>query len=154
RFFAPPTGPLIPAHAEADARPVATAGHLISGYPGSAAPVAGSSVLPGGENTKGRGRETVVCGVGVVHLDSDDRAAPFNYVDRLTGTAQSNWRRALINSDDYREHAAGLLLLSMGWEPDPLTGRPTRSHEAVLARDELVQLAAGLNDLPVYAMAV
>jgi len=31
---------------------------------------------------------------------------------------------------------------------------PTPTHDAVLARDEFVQLAAGLDDLPVYAMAV
>jgi hypothetical protein len=54
----------------------------------------------------------------------------------------------MLNSDDYHERAAGLLLQSTGWDFDPISGMPTRSHDAELARDELVQLAAGLNDLP------
>jgi hypothetical protein len=99
-------------------------------------------------------RETMVCGVGMVQLDPKDKAAPFNYVDRLTRIAQSHWRRSLLNSDDYHERAAGLLLQSTGWDYDPVTGMPTPNHDAELARDELVQLAAGLNDLPIYAMAI
>jgi hypothetical protein len=89
-----------------------------------------------------------------VQLDSKDKAAPFNYVDRLTGIAQSRWLRSLIDSDDYHERAAGLLLQSRGWDYDSITGMPTRTHDAELARDELVQLAVGLNDLPVYVMAI
>jgi hypothetical protein len=136
---APPKAPSIPGHPRAAARPVAGAGHR--------------TVL-GGESAKAGGRETVVCGVGTVRLDGNDRVAPFNYVDRVTGAARSRWRRTLINSDDYHERAAGLLLLNTGWDYDSITGMPTRTHDAVLARDELVQLAAGLTDLPVYAMAV
>jgi hypothetical protein len=115
---------------------------------------AGARRVPAGDNKEIADRETVVCGVGAVQLDSKDKAAPFNYVDRLTGIAQSQWRRSLINSDDYHERAAGLLLQSTGWDYDPVTGMPTRTHDAGLARDELVQLAVGLNDLPVYAMAI
>jgi hypothetical protein len=115
---------------------------------------AGARRLPAGDNKEIADRETVVCGVGAVQLDPKDKAAPFNYVDRLTGIAQSKWRRSLINSDDYHERAAGLLLQSTGWDYDPITGMPTRTHDAGLARDELVQLAVGLNDLPVYAMAI
>jgi hypothetical protein len=89
-----------------------------------------------------------------VRLDSKDKAAPFDYVDRLTAIAQSQWRRSLINSDDYHERAAGLFLQSTGWDYDPITGMPTRTHDGELARDELVQLALGLNDFPVYAMAI
>jgi hypothetical protein len=96
----------------------------------------------------------VVCGIGTVQLDSEDKAAPFNYVERLTRAAQSRWRRSLLDSDDYHERAAGLLLQSRGWDFDPSSGMPVRTHDAELARDELVQLAAGLNDLPVYAMAI
>lgn len=107
-----------------------------------------------GDNKEIEDRETVVCGVGAVQLDPKDKAAPFNYVDRLTGIAQSHWRRSLLNSDDYHQRAAGLLLQSTGWDYDPITRMPTRTHDAELARDELVQLAAGLNDLPVYAMAI
>ena len=107
-----------------------------------------------GESAKDGVRATVVCGVGTVQLDSNDRAAPFNYVRRLTGSAQSRWQRTLINSDDLHVRAAGLLLQSRGWQYDSVTGMPTRTHDAELARDELVQLAAGLDDLPVYAMAV
>jgi hypothetical protein len=99
-------------------------------------------------------RETVVCGVGTVQVDPKDKAAPFHYVDRLTGIAQSHWRRSLLNSDDYHERAAGLLLQSTGWDYDPITGMPARTHDAQLARDELVQLAVGLDDLPIYAMAL
>ena len=115
---------------------------------------AGARRVPVGDNKEISDRETVVCGVGAVQLDPKDKAAPFNYVDRLTGIAQSHWRRSLINSDDYHERAAGLLLQSTGWDYDPITGMPTRTHDAELARDELVQLAVGLNDLPVYAMAI
>src|ERR1700735_4803450 len=50
-----------------------------------------------------------------------DKAAPFDYVNRLTGIAQSHWRRSLLNSDDYHERAAGLLLQSSGWDYDPIT---------------------------------
>jgi hypothetical protein len=115
---------------------------------------AGARRVPAADNKEIADRETVVCGVGAVQLDSTDKAAPFKYVDRLTGIAQSHWRRSLINSDDYHQRAAGLLLQSTGWDYDPMTGIPTRTHDAGLARDELVQLAVGLNDLPIYAMAI
>lgn len=108
----------------------------------------------GGRPAKAAGRETQVCGLGTVHLDGKGRVEPFNYVDRVTGAAQSRWLRTLVNSDDNHQRAAGLLLVSRGWDYDSLTGMPTRTHEAVLARDELVQLAAGLEDVSVYAMAV
>jgi hypothetical protein len=72
----------------------------------------------------------------------------------LTGKAQSNWRRTLINSDEYHQRAAGLLQRSREWDYDSVTGMPTRTHDGQLARDELVQLADGLDDLPIYAMAV
>ena len=131
--------PFIPGHLRAAARPSAAVRH-----PG----------VEGGETTKATRRETLVCGVGAVRIDEKSRAAPFNYVDRVTGPAQGRWQRNLINSDDYRERAAGLLLLSRGWDYDSITGMPTPTHDAVLARDELVQLAAGLDDQSVYAMAV
>jgi hypothetical protein len=134
-----PKAPSIPLHPRAAAPPVAVAGHRS---------------VSGGEVTKTGGRETVVCGIGTVRLDQNDRTAPFDYVDRMTGSAQSHWRRTLIDSDDFHERAAGLLLQSTGWDYDSTTGMPTRTHKAELARDELVQLAAGLNDLPIYAMAV
>jgi hypothetical protein len=135
----PAETPSIPGHPRVAARPVAGGG---------------DRAVPGRNGTNGGGRETVVCGLGTVRLEGNDRAAPFNYVDRVTGAAQSRWRRTLINGDDYHERAAGLLLRSTGWDYDSISGMPTRTHDAVLARDELVQLAAGLDDLPVYAMAV
>jgi hypothetical protein len=116
--------------------------------------IAGNRGVLDGGSKEIQVRETVVCGVGSVQLDRNDPAAPFNYVDRLTGTAQFHWRRSLLNSDDHHERAAGLLLQSSGWDYDPITGMPTRTHDAELARDELVQLAAGLNILPIYAMAL
>jgi hypothetical protein len=131
--------PSIPGHLRAAARPSAAVRH-----PG----------VEGGETTKATGRETLVCGVGAVRIDEKSRAAPFNYVDRVTGPAQGRWQRNLINSDDYRERATGLALLSAGWDYDSVTGMPTPTHDAVLARDELVQLAAGQDDPSVYAMAV
>jgi hypothetical protein len=134
-----PKASSIPQHHEAEAPPVA---------------VGGQHTVRGGESKKAEGRETVICGIGTVRLDRNDRVAPFDYVDRMTGRAQSHWRRTLVDSDDYHARAAGLLLQSGGWEHDPTTGMPTRTHEAELARDELVQLAAGLDDLPIYAMAV
>jgi hypothetical protein len=131
--------PLIPGNLRAAARPSAAVRH-----PG----------VGGDGTTKATGRETLVCGVGTVRVDEKSRAAPFNYVDRVTGPAQGRWQRNLINSDDYRERGAGLLLLSEGWDYDSITGMPTPTHDAVLARDELVQLATGLDDPSVYAMAV
>jgi hypothetical protein len=131
--------PSIPGHLRAAARPSAAVRH-----PG----------VEGDETTKATGRETLVCGVGTVRVDEKNRAAPFNYVDRVTGPAQGRWQRNLINSDDYRERAAGLLLLSEGWDYDSITGMPMPTDDAVLARDELVQLATGLDDPSVYAMAV
>ena len=131
--------PSVPGHLQAAAHPSAASSH-----PG----------VQGGETTPAAGRETLVCGVGTVRVDAKDRAAPFNYVDRVTGPARGRWQRSLINSDDYRQRAAGLLLTSDGWNYDPMTGMPTPTHDAVLARDELVQLATGLHDPSVYAMAV
>jgi hypothetical protein len=131
---------------------LATPAHPLATAPSSSN--AGNRGAPAGDDRKTEDRETVVCGVGAVQLDPKDKAAPFNYVDRLTGIAQSHWRRSLLNSDDYHERAAGLLLQSTGWDYDSITGMPTRNYDAELARDELVQLAAGLNDLPVYAMAI
>lgn len=145
-FTAVPETSSIPVYPRAAARPVAVAADRAA--PG------GESTNAGGESTKARARETVVCEVGTVQLDPNDRAGPFNYVNRLTAAAQARWRRTLINSDDYHARAAGLLLQSRAWDYDPVNGMPTQTHDAELARDELVQLAAGLNDLPIYAMAV
>jgi hypothetical protein len=116
--------------------------------------IADTRAVPRTESPKIRGTESVVCGVGAVRLDHDDRVASFNYVDRLTGAAQSRWRRTLLDSDDDHERAAGLLLQSEDWDYDRTTGMPSRTHDAQLARDELVQLADGLKDLPIYAMAL
>ena len=129
-----------------------TPGHLRAA-PRSSVAVSHSG-LEGGETTKAGGRETLVCGVGTVRVDEKNRAAPFDYVDRVTGPAQGRWQRNLVNSDDYRERAAGLRLLSEGWDYDSITGMPAPTRDAVLARDELVQLATGLDDPSIYAMAV
>lgn len=142
----PREAPALPA-----GRVARTANSLTTAAPSSSA---GDRRFPARDHKEIADGETVLCGVGAVQLDPKDKAAPFNYVDRLTGTAQSQWRRSLINSDDTHERAAGLLLQSTGWDYDPISGMPTRTHDAELARDELVQLAVGLNDLPVYAMAI
>jgi hypothetical protein len=47
-----------------------------------------------------------------------------------------------------------LLLVSEGWDFDSNTGKPTPTHDAMLARDELVQLATGVEDKTIYAMAI
>jgi hypothetical protein len=119
-------------HAPIPASKVATTANPLATAPLNSN--AGIRGAPSGDDRTTEDRETVVCGVGAVQLDPKDKAAPFNYVDRLTGIAQSHWRRALINSDDYHERAAGLLLQSTGWDYDPITGMPTRTHDAGLAR--------------------
>ena len=135
----PSKAPSFPGQTQAAARPVALGGH---------------PSVSAGESVKVGGRETAVCGVGTVQVDPNEKAGPFNYVKQLTGAAQSRWQQALLNSDDVHERAAALLEQSSGWDYDPITYRATRTHGAAVARDELVQLAAGLNDLPIYAMAV
>jgi hypothetical protein len=110
--------------------------------------------VPARGTRKSAANDIEVCGIGVVHLDRTDRAAPFDYVNRLTSAAQLRWRHALIDSDDNRVRAAGLMLLSEGWDFDPVTHMPARTEDAQLARDELVQMASGLDDLTIYAMAV
>jgi hypothetical protein len=133
------------------------AANAVSFIPGSSAEPPRSTVGKRGDQSDSKdteGRETVVCGMGTVPIDPHERAAPFNYVDRLTAAAQKRWRKSLLDSDDNHERAAGLMLQSSGWDFDPITKMPTRTHDAALARDELVQLAAGLNDVPIYAMAM
>lgn len=116
-------------YSKAAARPIAVAGNR--------AGPRGKSMNAVPESTKARARETVICEVGSVRLDSNDRVAPFNYVSRLTAAVQARWRRALIVSDDYHARAAGLLLQSKAWAYDSVSGMPTRTHDAELARDEL-----------------
>jgi hypothetical protein len=135
----------------------ATATNSVSFIAGPSAEPPGSALHKRGAQSVSKdteGRETAVCGMGTVPTDPHEQAAPFNYVDRLTGAAQKRWRKSLLDSDDNHERAAGLMLQSEGWDFDPMTKMPARTHGAALARDELVQLAAGLNGVSIYAIAM
>jgi hypothetical protein len=118
------------------------------------------ATMPSGQAVVGQGniktedRRTEVCGVGSVELDLTESVAPFNYVGRLTANSKSRWQTAMVESDDNLQRAAGLLIKSQGWNYDAVTGMPARTEDAGLARDELVQMAAGLQDVPIYAMAL
>jgi hypothetical protein len=89
-----------------------------------------------------------VCGVGKVKLDIDDPRAVGEYLGGLTHKTEVKWKSALINSDDYRARAVGLFMQQ----------RAFAGKTAILpvehARDELVQLATGVNDPAVYAIAL
>jgi hypothetical protein len=89
-----------------------------------------------------------VCGFGTVPLDATDSFAAFELVAAKTRQTAERWQSALLNSDDYRERAAGLLLqgkIAHGLTVEPMTEQ---------TRDALAQLAAGAQDPAVYALAV
>jgi hypothetical protein len=74
--------------------------------------------------------------------------AASSYVGALAKKSRSRWLAALRNSDDYRARAAGLFLEGIFTDPG------TNQAAAQEARDELVQLAVGVNDPAVYALAI
>jgi hypothetical protein len=89
-----------------------------------------------------------ICGLGKVPLDTSDPSAADRYIDGLTAKARSRWLATLLDSDDIRARAAGLLL--QRW----LTASGPVQPIAEQTRDALVQLAVGAGDPAVYAMAV
>jgi hypothetical protein len=95
-----------------------------------------------------------VCGLGRIKVDRGDPSAFAKSLSALGRAAMARWRSALLDSDDSRARAAGLVMQATpafdGAEgvdgADPASGEQ--------ARDSLVQLAAGAADPAVYAMAV
>jgi hypothetical protein len=92
--------------------------------------------------------EIEVCGVGKVKIDPNDPMAAGKYIADLSNKSRLRWLLALRNSDDYRARAAGLFLT------DIITDHGNNQVAAQEARDELVQLAVGVNDPAVYALAI
>jgi hypothetical protein len=87
------------------------------------------------------------CGIGKVTLDGNDSMASYHYLEALTEKTQARWSAALLNSDNLRARAVGLLLQGIG---DPKMEQPATQA----AHDELVQLAAGAGDPAIYALAL
>jgi hypothetical protein len=89
------------------------------------------------------------CGIGSVALDADDPLAGYRYLQAATRKTAQHWLSSLLNSDDTRARAAGLLLDGKIGEED-LAVRPMQER----SRDELVALAVGAGDPAVYAFAL
>jgi hypothetical protein len=89
-----------------------------------------------------------VCGYGQVPIDKSDASAIFHQVGALTKGAGTRWLSALQNSGDLRARVAGLLL------EGKVTGGDSLRPVAEQTRNEVVQLAAGVGDPAVYAMAL
>jgi hypothetical protein len=98
--------------------------------------------------TRANSNEIEVCGVGKVKIDPDDPMAAGKYIEALAKKSQLRWLSTLRNSDDYRARASGLFLAGI------VTDRGNNQMAAQEARDELVQLAVGVNDPAVYALAI
>jgi hypothetical protein len=95
------------------------------------------------------GRSVEVCGFGKVPMEKSDLFGTGKIVNALAQKAQARWQSALLNSDDSRARAVGLLV-----EATPDFGRAAgESPSAELARDSLIQLATGTADPAIYAMA-
>ena len=89
-----------------------------------------------------------VCGYGQLPLDKSDASGIFQHVGALTKGAGTKWLSALQNSDDLRARVAGLLL-----EGKVAAGGSLRPI-AEQTRNEVIQLAEGVGDPAVYAMAL
>src|SRR5271166_1020599 len=87
-----------------------------------------------------------VCGFGKLKLDRSDPLGVAKSVGALAQKADAHWRSALLDSDDYRARAVGLMLQGSNLDGD--------AASVEQARDALVQLATGAGDPAVYAMAV
>jgi len=93
--------------------------------------------------------EVEICGRGKVLLDRSDDFAAIRFLEATTKPAWERWLAAMLNSDDTRARAAGLLLQGKIGNGGLVGNLMTEQ-----SRDELVQLAAGAGDPAVYAMAV
>jgi hypothetical protein len=87
-----------------------------------------------------------ICGHGKVSID--DSSAVAQYVGALTQGAGVRWLSALQDSGDLRARVAGLLL------EGKITGGGPIVPPTEQTRDAVVQLAVGVDDPAVYAMAV
>jgi hypothetical protein len=87
-----------------------------------------------------------ICGHGKVSID--DSSAIAQYVGALTKAAGVRWLSALQDSGDLRARVAGLLF------EGKITGGDPIIPPAEQTRDAVVQLAVGVDDPAVYAMAV
>jgi hypothetical protein len=88
-----------------------------------------------------------ICGIGSVSLAAN-ADAPDRYVEDRSKTAETQWKQALLDSDDTRARALGLALRFKG------SGVDTTQITQDEARDELVQLAVGTADPAVYAIGL
>ena len=89
------------------------------------------------------------CGLGKATLDANDDYAPYRYLNHVTHKTAERWLASLLDSDDTRARAAGLLMEGKIGQDD-LSGRPMEDRN----RDELVALAVGSGDPAVYALAL
>jgi len=87
-----------------------------------------------------------VCGFGKLQLDRGDPMGVAKSLGALARKADAQWKSALLDSDDYRARAVGLMLQGGNLDGD--------AASVEQARDALVQLATGAADPAVYAMAV
>jgi hypothetical protein len=99
--------------------------------------------------TKASGATLELCGIGMVTVDADDSMAGYRYLKGVTQKAAQQWLSALLNSDDTRARAAGLILEGKIGEENSI-GHPMKEQN----RDELVALAVGAGDPALYAMAL
>lgn len=89
-----------------------------------------------------------VCGYGTVPVDLDDPTALWTFLGRATRRTSGAWLAALLDSDDLRARAVGMVF------EGKMTGGETLRPTEEATRDALVQLAVGSADPAVYAMAL
>jgi len=89
------------------------------------------------------------CGLGKVAVDAHDPFAGYRYLEGATRKTAQQWLSALLNNDDTRARAVGLLLEGKIGE-ESLTMHPMQEQ----TRDELVALAVGAGDPAVYALTL
>lgn len=91
--------------------------------------------------------EIEFCGLGKTAFHADDEFAIAGYLGGLAKPKARRWLSALLNSDDNRARATGLVL-------EGKIDGPGFQPMAEQSRDALVQLAVGSGDPAVYAIAV
>jgi hypothetical protein len=90
-----------------------------------------------------------VCGLGKVAIPRDDWQATGNVLNQATGKTAQRWLVGMLDSDDVRARAMGLMLEGQIAKDD--TGRHPMLERT---RDALEQLATETGDPAVYAIAL
>jgi hypothetical protein len=113
-----------------------------------APPLLKAPTIPGRPQAASTAAALDLCGIGKVPLDASDPSAVGDYLATLTSKVRARWLFNLLDSDDARARAAGLLL------QDKLTDSGDVQPIAEQKRDAMVQLAVATRDPAIYAMAI